>query len=182
MCCRLYTCFEWKPRKKVLVLKWLINVVHYTNLVLTSFTILYIEKRQRKYAKWRNTQAILVRKYNFHQHGMSRLIISLIPMPWTLNRNVNMAPSLKREKSSHFVDDWISGIRNNENSPIRGWGGLSKMSQKKSKMSIIELSQLGQDLFDFSDLKCLQTKSNYIDKFKFYKISHLTWPHPFTHP
>ena len=28
-------------------------------------------------------------------------------------------------------------------------------------MSIIELSQLGQDLFDFSDLKCLQTKSNY---------------------
>ena len=25
-------------------------------------------------------------------------------------------------------------------------------------MSIIELSQLGQDLFDFSDLKCLQTK------------------------
>ena len=45
-------------------------------------------------------------------------------------------------------------------------------------MSIIELSRLGQDLFDFSDLKCLQTKSNYIDKFKLYKISHLTWPHP----
>ena len=36
------------------------------------------------------------------------------------------------------------------------------MSKKKSKMNIIELSQLGQDLFDFSDLKCLQTKSNYI--------------------
>ena len=33
-------------------------------------------------------------------------------------------------------------------------------------MSIIELSQLGQYLFDFSDLKCLQTKLNYIDKFK----------------
>ena len=48
------------------------------------------------------------------------------------------------------------------------------MSKKKSKMSIIELSQLGQDLFDFSDLKFLQTKSNYIDKFKLYKISHLT--------
>ena len=39
-----------------------------------------------------------------------------------------------------------------KNSPIRGWVGLSKMS-KKVEMSIIELSQLGQDLFDFSDLK-----------------------------
>ena len=39
---------------------------------------------------------------------------------------------------------------------------------KKSEMSIIELSQLGQDLFDISDLKCLQTKLNYIDKFKLY--------------
>ena len=48
------------------------------------------------------------------------------------------------------------------------------MSKKKSKMSIIELSQIGQVLFDFSDLKCLQTKSNDIDKFKLYKISHLT--------
>ena len=58
-----------------------------------------------------------------------------------------------------------------KNSPIRGWGGLSKMSKK---MSIIELSQIGQDLFDFSDLtwghplthssthRYLQTKSNYI--------------------
>ena len=44
-----------------------------------------------------------------------------------------------------------------KNSPIRGCGGLSKMS----KMSIIELSRLGQDLFDFSDL---------------------TWTHPLTHP
>ena len=43
-----------------------------------------------------------------------------------------------------------------------------------SKMSIIDLFQLGQDLFDFSDLKCLQTKLNYIDKFKLYEISHLT--------
>ena len=41
-------------------------------------------------------------------------------------------------------------------------------------MSIIELSQLGQDLFDFSDMKCLQTKLNYIDKLKLYEISHLT--------
>ena len=41
-------------------------------------------------------------------------------------------------------------------------------------MSIIEISQLGQDLFDFSDLKCLQTKLNYIDNFKLYEISHLT--------
>ena len=48
-----------------------------------------------------------------------------------------------------------------KNSPIRGWGGLSKMSNKMSKMSIIELSQLGQDLFDFSGL---------------------TWAHPLTHP
>ena len=39
-----------------------------------------------------------------------------------------------------------------KNSPIRGRGGLSKMSKKMSKMSIIELSRLGQDLFDFSDL------------------------------
>ena len=35
-------------------------------------------------------------------------------------------------------------------------------------MSIIELSQLGQDLLDSSDLKCLQTKWNYIDNFKLY--------------
>ena len=48
-----------------------------------------------------------------------------------------------------------------KNIPIRGWGGLSKMSNKMSKMSIIELSQLGQDLFDFSDL---------------------TWAHPLTKP
>ena len=48
------------------------------------------------------------------------------------------------------------------------------MSKKSPKMSIIELSQLCQYLFDFSDLKCLQTKSNYIDKFKLYEISHLT--------
>ena len=40
-------------------------------------------------------------------------------------------------------------------------------------MSIIELSQLGQDLFDLSDLKCLLTKLNYIDKFD-KEISHLT--------
>ena len=68
---------------------------------------------------------------------------------------------------------------------------LSKMS---TKMSIIELSRIGQDLFDFSDLtwghplthssthRYLQTKSNYINKFKLYYISHLTWPHPLTHP
>ena len=48
-----------------------------------------------------------------------------------------------------------------KNSPIKGWGGLSKMSNKMSKMSIIELSWLGQDLFDFSGL---------------------TWAHPLTHP
>ena len=41
-------------------------------------------------------------------------------------------------------------------------------------MSIIELSQLGQYLFDFSDLKYLQTKLNYINKLKLYEISHLT--------
>ena len=49
-----------------------------------------------------------------------------------------------------------------KNSPIRGWGRLSKMSNKMSnKMSKIELSQLGQDLFDFSGL---------------------TWAYPLTHP
>ena len=35
-----------------------------------------------------------------------------------------------------------------------------------SKKVQIELSQLGQDLFDFSDLKYLQTKLNYIDEFQ----------------
>ena len=39
-----------------------------------------------------------------------------------------------------------------KNSPIKGWGGLSKNVQNMSKMSIIEISQLGQDLFYFSDL------------------------------
>ena len=42
--------------------------------------------------------------------------------------------------------------KEDKNSPIKGWGGLSKMSNKMSKMSIIELSWLGQDLFDFSSL------------------------------
>ena len=51
--------------------------------------------------------------------------------------------------------------KNWKNSPIKGWGGLSKMSNKMSKMSIIELSRLGPDLFDFSGL---------------------TWAHPLTHP
>ena len=90
---------------------------------------------------------------------------------------------LLMENLRHF----LSSIKN---SPIRGWGGLSKMSKK---MSIIELSQIGQDLFDFSDLtwghplthssthRYLQTKSNYINKFKLYYISHLTWPHPLIH-
>ena len=40
-------------------------------------------------------------------------------------------------------------FRAKKNSPIKGWGGLSKMS---NKMSINELSRLGQDLFDFSGL------------------------------
>ena len=46
-----------------------------------------------------------------------------------------------------------------KNSPIRGWRDLSKNVQKMSKMSIIELSWSGQDLFDFSDF---------------------TWAHPLT--
>ena len=41
------------------------------------------------------------------------------------------------------------GLKLFKNSPIKGSGGLSKMSKK---MSIIELSRIGQDLFDFSDL------------------------------
>ena len=48
--------------------------------------------------------------------------------------------------------------KGSKNSPIRGSGGLSKMSNKMSK---IELSRLGQDLFDFSGL---------------------TWAYPLTHP
>ena len=35
------------------------------------------------------------------------------------------------------------------NSPIKGWDGLSKIVQKMSKTSIIELSQLGQDWFNY---------------------------------
>ena len=68
---------------------------------------------------------------------------------------------------SHFLFDlydWCQSFceaTDIKNSPIRGWGGLSKMSNKMSKMSIIELSWLGQDLFDFSGL---------------------TWTHPLTHP
>ena len=47
---------------------------------------------------------------------------------------------------------WSCQICSQKISPIKGWGGLSKMSDKMSKMSIIELSRLGQDLFDFSGL------------------------------
>ena len=36
-----------------------------------------------------------------------------------------------------------------KNSPIKGWGGLSKNVQKMSKTSIIVLSQLGQDWFNW---------------------------------
>ena len=36
-----------------------------------------------------------------------------------------------------------------KNSPVKGWSGLSKNVQKISKMSRIELSQLGQYLFHF---------------------------------
>ena len=50
-----------------------------------------------------------------------------------------------------FVNELFNKAKN---SPIKGWGGLSlsKMSNKMSKMSIIELSRLGQDLFHFSGL------------------------------
>ena len=76
-----------------------------------------------------------------------------------------------------------------KNSLIRGWGDLSKMSKQMSKMSIIELSQLGQDLFDISDLtwahpltllsthRYLQTKSNNISiSSNFIKL--VIWPDP----
>ena len=73
--------------------------------------------------------------------------------------------TIYREHEGHFMQTgWAPPskekpvvLANSKNSPIRGWGGLSKMSKK---MSIIELCQLGQDLFDFSDL---------------------TWGHPLTH-
>ena len=74
--------------------------------------------------------------------------------------------------------------KKSKNSPIRGLKWFKLNVQRMSKMSVIELSQLGQDLFDFSDLtsghplthplthpsthRYLQTKSNYIDKFKLY--------------
>ena len=53
---------------------------------------------------------------------------------------------------SLYIIVWLTIMNTSvhmKNSPIRGWGGLSKMSKK---MSIIELSRLGPDLFDFSDL------------------------------
>ena len=43
----------------------------------------------------------------------------------------------------------ITQLVNGKNSPIKGWGGFSKNVQKMSKTSIIELSQLGQDWFNF---------------------------------
>ena len=39
----------------------------------------------------------------------------------------------------------ITGLKN---SPVKGWGGLSKNVQKMSKISRIELSQLGHNLFN----------------------------------
>ena len=51
-----------------------------------------------------------------------------------------------------YVKVWDNVANLLKNSPIKGWGGLSKMSNKMSKMSIIELFRLGQDLFDFSGL------------------------------
>ena len=54
---------------------------------------------------------------------------------------------------SHSPTDLDSFMNNvflvPKNSPIKGLGGLSKISKK---MSIIELSRIGQNLFDFSDL------------------------------
>ena len=79
-----------------------------------------------------------------------------------------------------WVGCYVRSCQITKNSPIRGWGGLSEMSKEMSKMSIIEFSQLDQDLFDFSDLtwghplkhpsthRYLQTKWNYIDKFNLY--------------
>ena len=46
------------------------------------------------------------------------------------------------EKERNMKETWD---QLSKNSPIKGWGGLSKMSKK---MSIIELSWIGQDLFD----------------------------------
>ena len=99
-----------------------------------------------------------------------------------LGRIRGSAPILLPRRNVFFISPYFTAALPvsdafDKNSPIRGWGGLSKMSKK---MSIIELSQLGQDLFDFSDLtwghllthssthRYLQTKSNYINKFKLY--------------
>ena len=84
---------------------------------------------------------------------------------WAKNNLLQHVPAFvfilkwKKKTSLHF--EIISFINIYKNSPIKGWGGLSKMSNKMSKMSIIELSRLGQDLFDFSGL---------------------TWAHPLTYP
>ena len=72
-----------------------------------------------------------------------------------MNTHTTPTPTATPVKEEEEEPMDVGGVKN---SPIRGWGGLSKMSNKMSK---IELSQLGQDLFDFSGL---------------------TWACPLTHP
>ena len=67
------------------------------------------------------------------------------------------AEVVKEVKCQKIFELPVIHMSNIKNSPIRGWGGLCP---NMPKMSIIKLSQFGQDLFDFSDL---------------------TWAHPLTH-
>ena len=75
-------------------------------------------------------------------------------MRWKRNLAFNNDDGKKTVQKTIYIKKII------KNSPIKGWGGLSKLSNKMSKMSMIELSWLGQDLFDFSGL---------------------TWANPLTH-
>ena len=79
---------------------------------------------------------------------------------WTI-KTVTFLQALHRSLPYHKTTKPKKVWLLRKNSPIKGWGGLSKMSNKMSKMSIIELSRWGQDLFD---------------------LSGLTWAHPLTHP
>ena len=125
--------------------------------------------------------------FNMHYRFQHALKFSTHFQTWKFENIYSQIVTEPIPKYSLFVECVSASTKN---SPIKGWGGLSKMSKK---MSIIELSLIGQDLFDFSDLtwghplthssthRYLQTKLNYINKFKLYYISHLTWPHPLTH-
>ena len=103
----------------------------------------------------------------FHQSGAVEIFLDFrfnhlkVPPSQILELKLFMENLERKDPDFIFEHLKVTTSPNKKNSPIKGWGGLSKMSNKMSKMSIIELSWLGQDLFDFSGL---------------------TWAHPLTHP